>query len=406
MPLPSVVERPGSLSIAGMGKETTFGTAVARTNFAPVKGLAVNSEPGLFYPPAMTGVRDLNIFPVYGQRSHKGNISGPFFPTNGIMALVGAVGRDGQVGYGVTGTSAGVLTTTLSVTANANDTTVTLTSVTGLVSGSSYIQIGVNAGGATAECRKVTNIVGSVVTLDTALVYGHASGAAVTAVVAPYTHSIIRTNTLDSYTLEKNIGGYQSEIFAGARIGKYSLKMGAVNTEAEFTADMSAQNVAVSNSPTTPTVVNESAFAFSEATLSLFGVDVYQAQAVDVSIDNGLKETWALSGEQDPAFITPVTSKISGTYNVVFSSLNDANYGYFKKAIQDEVNGALDLTIAHTGGAGSININIPLQRINKYSDDIKMTDIVMVPMSFEGEYSLSTSTLFTVTIVNNVWTAY
>ena len=130
------------------------------------------------------GIRDVNVFALYGERKNTGDISAPFFPTNGTELFVASVGYDGGQsspslsGYGVVpvGTATATTTPTTSITAGA--TSVTLTSATGFVQGG-FIQVDVNntTTPTTSEVRKIATLAGSVVTFDQPLNFAHASSA-------------------------------------------------------------------------------------------------------------------------------------------------------------------------------------------------------------------------------------
>ncbi len=94
-------EKNGSLSAVGYAKEAVFGTPVAATGWIPASSDTFTSDPGLFFPDLMQGIRDKQIYPLYGEEKNIGAITAPFFPSNGIAILVAAVGADV-----VTGTAA------------------------------------------------------------------------------------------------------------------------------------------------------------------------------------------------------------------------------------------------------------------------------------------------------------
>lgn len=101
MAFPTITERPGSLSAVGFAKETTFGTPVTPTTFQPDTDCSIEPDPGWFSPGVMQGVRDKQIYNMYGEAKFTGNIDGPMFPSNGIPLLVYAIGTDA-----ITGTAA------------------------------------------------------------------------------------------------------------------------------------------------------------------------------------------------------------------------------------------------------------------------------------------------------------
>jgi hypothetical protein len=246
-----------------------------------------------------------------------------------------------------------------------------------------------------------------------ALNYAHGAATATQQVVAPYTHSIIQQNLLDSLTIEKAVGGFQSEQYAGCRIAKLNTKIAAGNTEADIVADIVAQNVTVLTTPSAVAVTNEAPFVFAEATLTLYGQAIYHVSSVTLDIENGLKETYTLAGQHNVQFLSPVTRKVTGQVILVFSSLNDATYGYFTRLFNQsggtEVPGALTLAFLHPGSGGnSVTLSLNKVGLSKYMDDIKMTDVVLATLDFEAYLDLTASPFKTVgsTVVNGVWLPY
>jgi len=320
--------------------------------------------------------------------------------------LVASIGADAQPSLGVTGT-VGTGSTTLNGGVSAGATTITVASASGFTTGQ-VVQIDVNGSGptTTAECRKIT-VSGTTFTLDQPLTYAHLTAAAVVGVVAPYTHTISQTNTLPSLTVEKNLGSFQSLQFAGCRVNKFDLKVPVGNNPADITADLMGQSVAILTSPTTVSITNEVPFVFAEATLTAFSNARYDAQNISISVDNGLKETYTYSGNHGPSFITPVTVHTSGTFDVVWSSLNDATYGDFTR-MQNGTLGSLVFTLVHPSSAGTVTVTLPQIVLNKFANDVKMEDVIMSTISFEASRPLTGSSQFTVqaTVINNVYLNY
>jgi hypothetical protein len=393
----------------GIGKEAVFGTPVLPTQFVPFSENTIERDPGLFYPSLMTGSRDSQIFPVYGQEKDNGSIGAPLFPTNGILALIAAIGADGQPGYGVTGSPGGSVNTTLSAGVSPGATTITVASATGIVAGFTVLQIDTNNTSQpfTSECRLVTNVSGTTITLSSALVYSHGSGVAVKSVIAPYTHTIVQQSILPSLTIEKNIGGYQSLQFGGCRMNKYSIKGQATDTEATFTADVVAQSYAILNTPSALSIIDELPFVFAEFVLTWDGPTLAQATNFSLDIDNMLKPTWTMNGNHELQFNPATGLHVNGSFDTVWDSLNDPVYGYFQD-ITNGTEGALSFTLSHPGTAGSIVVNMGNVRLSKNQIPPKMNDLIMETINFEARRSLSASPSVTIgaTITNNTYTAF
>jgi Phage tail tube protein len=228
---------------------------------------------------------------------------------------------------------------------------------------------------------------------------------AVTGTAPPYTHTISQANTLPSLTVEKNTGDFESLQFAGCRLGKFSLKVPTGNEAAMITADVSGQSVLTLSSPTAVTVTNELPFVFAEATASIFGTARTEAHNVEFSIDNGLKETYTYSQAHGPSFITPVTLHVSGSLDVVWDSFTDSTYGDFTKMVNG-TEGAFSIALAHPSNAGSVTLNAPQVVYSKFSNDLKMTDVVLASMTWEATKQLTDGYTVQAVVLNSVSTAY
>lgn len=397
----AVVERYGSLSATGAAREgaTTFGTPVVPTTFLPMTGNELQLDPGLFSPKVMFGQRDVNTFPLFGQYKNSGGLAAALFPTNGALFIPGAIGPDAQASFGVIGT-VGTGSTTTSGTLTAGTTTVNVTSAAGFTQGQ-VIQIDVNntVGPTTAECRKITNIVTNTLTIDSAISYNHASGVNVIGVVAPYTHSVQQANQLSSFTIEKNLGSFESLQFAGSRVGKLSIAATSTDAEATMSVDAVAKSVAVLASPSAITITNESPFVFAEASVSLFGQNVLQASSFTLDIDNGLKSTYTMNTTHNLNFLTPVTRHVSGKIDVVFTSLDDATWGYFNQMVAG-TSGTLTLSLTHPASGGSVSFTMPKVLLKKAADSVKFEDVIMTSLEYEVFLNLATLQTISATIIN------
>lgn len=395
-----------------MAKEPTFGTVTAATNFVPDTSCNFTTDPGLFYPKVMQGQRDEQIWGLFGEYKHAGAIVGPLFPVNGIPLLFGAIGQDGGQlaslgviqGSGVTGTGS-TSPTTLNGATSINASSIVVTSAAGYAT-SNIIQIDVNvAGVSTSECRKVTNIASNTLTLDVPLNFAHSNGAAVKIVAAPYTHIALPTANLNSFTVEKNVGGFESLQYSGTRINKFDLKAEAGNSAAEFTADCISLAEQVLVTPTAISVDAANPFVFAEYTLTLFGQALSQANKFSFAIDNGVKATPTMSGLHGPSFVTPTTRKVNGSISLVYTSFDDATYGYFNKMLA-ATQGALSFSLAHPSSGGTVTLSMPQVKLSKYADDIKIGDIVITNLNYEAEMQLSSGQSVTATVINSAYLPY
>lgn len=271
----------------------------------------------------MQGVRDLQIFQLYGEEKDAGNVSAPFFPSNGAHYLVYAIGTDVVGGSG------------------------------------------------------------------------------------PYTHTISESNTLSSMTIEKNIGNSQSLQFAGCRIGKYTLKAQTGNNEANFTAEVTAQSAAILSSPSAIVVTNESPFVFAEVTVQWNSFTYANLTNFTIEIDNGLKPTYTFNQSHQLQFLTPNSLHVSGSFDAVYDSLNDTNYGFFTFASVSKIAASLTFTLAHTSPAYGVVITCPKVVLSKTDQQVKVNDVVMETINFEAQYDLGgTNKTISAVITNGVSTQY
>lgn len=396
----TVVERWGSLSATGLAEESAFGTAVLPTSFLPMTGNSLELDPGLFSPKVMFGQRDINTFPLYGQFKNAGSLTGPLFPSNAIALLPAAIGPDASAGYGVTG-STPTSTTTISAPITAGATTATLTSPTGYVVGG-IVQVDTNvpATPTTAECRKIVSIASNTITVDKPFTYAHASGAAVAVVVAPFTHSIQQANQLTSLTVEKNLGGFESLQFSGARVNKFGLNITNGNQEATVTADLMAKHAGVLSTPSAISIVNEMPYVFAEAAVTLNG-QTAQATTADLSIENGLKDTYVF-GSHELAFLTPLTRTVSLKTDVVFTSLDDATWGYWTQ-MGNATDFSITLALTHPASGGSVTFTMPKARLKTYTDAVKIDDVIISSLTFDVFLNLATLQTISATVVNSLY---
>lgn len=408
----TVVERFGATSATGIAKEAVFGTAVTPNAFLPMTGNTIELNPGIFWPKIIVGHRDQNVFPLYGQFKNAGAISAPLFPTSAATLIPGAIGADGAAGSGVTGASPGTANT-LNGSVSAGATTVTLTSATGYTV-NAFIQVDVNntVGPTTSEVRKITAVSTNTLTLDSALVYSHASGAATAVVVAPFTHTITQTEfSLPSFTIEKNLGGTESLTFAGSRIGKLDLKCQATNSEVAATFDIQSKSSSVLASPTAVSYTNEMPYVFAEAAVSLFGNAVNHATTAELTLSNTLKDTYTLNQSHNLQFLSPVARMVEVKTDVVFYNFDDPSWGFWtlmnNQATGSQAAGAFSLSFTHPANKGAWTFNVPTCYIKTYSDGIKIDDIIVSSLALDGALNVSTGVTINATLVSpSVYVAY
>ena len=428
-----IVQVPGNLSAFGLAKEATPGTPVAAAAFEPFSTCNIIPETGLFFPPVMMGVRETDVFALYGQEKLAGPIDGPLFPVNGIQLFIGSIGTDNaQSGTAAVSAKDGTVTA-----AAAGATSLTYSTVTGTAPvANEYYQIGIAKGtfgtgaipfgsGATAtagsQVVKVTSVAGtsSPYTLTVpALQFkvdttgNGAAGLVAQSVIAPFYHNVAPANTLSSFTLEKNMGGKQSEQYAGCQIDSFNLKCPTSNAEVSFSAAVMGLAVAILATPTTASYDAGVPFVFAEGSLSFQSNVMTTATNVEIDIQNTVKDTYTVGTSHLPTYLTATTRKFSAKVTAVFTSLNDAAWGYFKQAFPSTatsgapVVGALSLTLTHPSGGGIIGISFPQVNIDKIGDDVKIGDVITQSLDLTPSYDIATGYAIQAYVANAANTAY
>jgi hypothetical protein len=222
----------------------------------------------------------------------------------------------------------------------------------------------------------------------------------------PYVHTLTPANTLSSLTIEKNLGNYQSLQFAGSKVSKLSVKAAAGNEAVSIAADMMAQSAAILATPTAVSVTNELPFVFSEASVTFASNARADVTSATIDIDNGLKETYTFSGLHGPSFLSPVSLHVSGTVDVVWSSLNSGTYGDYS-TLANQTLGSIAIGFNHPGGSGyGITFSMPQVVLSKYTNDVKFSDIILSSWTYEASLSLSAGHTIQAAVTNGVSTAY
>lgn len=230
-------------------------------------------------------------------------------------------------------------------------------------------------GGVTAPLFPTNGIEMLVYAIGTDVVSGASPGV--------YTHTISQAPTLASMTLEKNLGNFQSIQFGGARVNKFTITGAATDTEATMSADIVAQSYTILENPTAVILVDESPFVFAEFTLNWNGFQLSEATNFKIEIDNGVKATYAFNNSHEAQFVTPLHLHVSGEFDVVWDSLDDAQRGYFNQAVALHTQAALSFTMTHPSGA-SIQLTCPRVNLGKPTTEPKMSEVIMQKIVFQA----------------------
>ena len=150
----------------------------------------------------------------------------------------------------------------------------------------------------------------------------------------------------------------------------------------------------------------------AEGSLSFQGNVMTTATNVEIDVQNTVKDTYTVGTSHLPTYLTATTRKFSAKCTAVFTSLDDAAWGYFKQAFPSVATsgtptvGALSLTLTHPSGGGITGINFPQVNIEKIGDDVKVGDVITQSLDLTPSYDISDGYAIQAYVANNANTAY
>jgi len=381
----------------------------------PFTGNSLNTDPGLFFPELMIGTRSYEAFPLYGEQKNVGSVDAAVFPANGIQFLIYSIGTDAsQTGSEPSTVKSGTLA---AAAATATSLTYTVTTTSAAPIAGDYLQVGPAKGlfgtwalpdpAGASFVTKVISVTGTgpYVLTVAAIPVAVAATTVAQKCVAPFYHNVVQASHLPSMTVEKNIGGYQSLLYSGCRVGKYSLKAATSNTEATQTVDLTAQSVQILTAPSTFEFVTEMPFVFAEYTLTWNTISLHQGSNLSLDITNGLKPIYCFNGTHDLQFAPLTILKVTGSFTAVWDSLNSATYGLWNEMFTAK-DAAISFTMRHATGGTAVRLSAPHARLAKDTITPKMSDVVMEKVSFSAYQKLSTSSMVSATVANSVSSRY
>ncbi len=222
-----------------------------------------------------------------------------------------------------------------------------------------------------------------------------------------YTHSVTASTVLPSLTIEKALGGYQSEQYAGCQVGALTIASSVSGDPVRLNCEIAAQSAQVLDPPSfAPLVIDEDPFVFREGTITLFGGAVGATiQNVQLRIDNYTYTAYVYGQLNNPAIITPTARSARGSWDVTWIALNDSTSGGCTK-MANKASGTMSVTWAKTDGT-SINVSLPNMVIEDLSDQISPTNLVGQHLTFDAYYDvLNDLPSISATIINGVASAY
>ena len=390
--------------IGSIGKDATAfngvtGTAAISTIGSPGNTTSVTSF-------AATGVTSISLASATGSASNQcWLISGSTDPAGGWEVVGGTLASTTITVTSPAGGTTKVHTGTISVktcgalsngSVSAAGASITLaTGLGALFASTNVVQVDVNGTTTTSELRKVT-VAGDVLTISDSAPYAgwsfaHATAVQVVNVTGGLFYHAIPSGDLDSFTVEKNVGGVESLIHPGVRFAKGSLACPSGNAAANLSIDaMGAAQPTVQSNPTSASTTTENPFQFSEGTFKIFGAEHPECYNAKIDWDNVMKETYGYNHTHYANFLTKTDFHVSGSFDAIFHNFDDAADGFWSK-MDAQTSGVLDFTLTHADGS-LILVHLPLIKLTKVPVDPTVGNVVTQPITFKGFYGLATST--------------
>lgn len=224
----------------------------------------------------------------------------------------------------------------------------------------------------------------------------------VTGSAAPYTHTIDPANVLKSFSIEKNMDGADIQ-YTGMIVSKAEIEL-ATNAEAKVIYTFEGQQDAVLGSPGTPAFPGDVPFGPTGITATLATYPDLTVSSVKATIDNTGKPYPTFNGQNYPETVIGTTRKVSYDVVAFLQSLSGTvppNYYYFLTNAP-----SLAFQVALVQGTDTWTLKSTNCVMTKYSDPIKLGDVVMVNFTLDAMLDPVSGKDLELVIVNSQATAY
>jgi len=393
----------GSGGYVGIGKEATYGTAVAPTKFLEFISESIKTSNELIPSKAVTASRSRKKM-FMGPYKASGDIPLELGPENCGLLLLAALGRVVTTGPGGEGEYTHVFTTkspeqTISTATSAGTTTTTIdtarTEDDDYWNGA-YISMldGDNAG----ETKKITDF----------------DAAADTITHEAFSNAVASG---DSYVILWKLPSLSIEVykqimvqrFAGCKVETLKLSC-AAGEIAQAVATIRAKSDDINISAATPSFSTKDPFLYHGGTVTIGGAANNYVPKVEVSIANTLSGNTQVIGSRFDTEPLSTLVVVNGNFDIKFT--DQAQYQQFlggagqqsPQDAQDDTSLQLDLQGALIGGAVYDKLTILLNKIyyNTANANIGGPDEIIQNVEFEAVYKDTTDYDAKLTLINEV----
>lgn len=381
------------LAILGLAKESTVGTYVAPTVYIPFTSVD--------YEDIYTEIKDesyrANDSTLQGM--YQGVVEADW--SIDLLAYADVTGHFLRAIIGPDTVTAGA-STTLSAGSSIGATTVTVTSATGITTGT-YIQIGT---GATGEVAYVSGVSGTTLTVSS--VAGQAVGLlkahnSADTVVAQTTHTFKQSTSAAKATYSLTVYdtssgtptlGYSDAVFSDVQI--------KIDPKGAVTLTTKAKSLpGVSQSAMTPTYTSLAPVLGWEWTMTNAGTTSTRGLSLDLSIKRQIEVIHSSNGVQAPREIFQGALDADATYKAIFENLTDMNL--YTAYTQSPATATLQQPVAF--GGASLALTMSQSGWFKGKRDLK-PPYVQADYSISGIYNTTDSGSVSAVLKNFQTTSY
>ena len=329
-----------------------------------------------------------------GRIEADGAISFSLRPSVNMPILVKAIGSTNIVSGTIPGTP---VNTTLSAIAAVGSSTVTVASATGLAV-NNIVQLG---SGTSAECRKITAIASTTLTLDMATRIAHASGDTVALVIAPFLRDVYsRTNDVDSITIEDyvpyedpqpgNPNKLTGQSYLATGVKAKSLKVSS-NSETGIMVDIDVtyQEKWVIPASTGLLVPTENMFSYDMIQNYINAARNYRVETFEYTVDNDPQKRYTQKGDTLPFAIKAGQQDLKGSFKFYEDTQTQISFWAAWTTMQAV---ALQTKVQDKATNYYVQLTIPRAFVDDFKDsDFGPNDLVDAEVPFTGTLDSATN---------------
>lgn len=326
----------------GLAKETTRGVGVAPTAWVPIKGPKYKPDITMIPDDTIQGSMVSVYNEIPGQRYDSHGWDGyPYLDTFPLFLQAELGSSDGFTAAGTA--------TTLAAAATAGASTI---SATATVAANNWIVIG---SGGTLETHYVTAVSGTgpyTVTLQTALLYSQASGAAVTP-LNKHVFSLLNNQGTGNQPPSYSLADYDGDIWrqlTASQLDELTIK-GNASGLVDYTCTWFANPA---TTPTSPTASYSSVPAVPGWTSAVLigGTQLTQVEDWEIDLKRGVKPIPALTGNQE--YYSYFAGPLEATGKLTF--VEQANSPFLADFLAGTKQ-SLDITVFDTTDGAALNLH-------------------------------------------------